>query len=253
MADTKIMSNQQVTVWWVPAAGLADYESPTAAEINAGVNLSAAIAWDGYELGATESNDTDDRSLVDAGNAVTAGFEQFGATLTFFRSLDPNDVTSDFVKAWETFKTGRVHGYLITRVIAPAGGPLAQAAAGDIVSVYRFMADYVADDTEGEDSVKFIVGFLPQGQIKVNTVVKTAAAVTVAPATLALDVGDKGLATAAIAGRSFTQGVRWASSAPNIASVSQNGVVTALAAGTANITADHPAATGPGTCAVTVS
>ena len=253
MADTKIMSNGQVTVWWVPPAGIADFRSPTAAEVNAGINLSPAIAWDGFELGATESNDLDDRSLVDAGNAVTRGFEQFSAALPMFRSLDPNDVTSDYVKAFETFRVGRVNGYLIERVIAPAAGPMAPAAEGDVVSVYRFMSDYVSDDTEGEDSYKFEVGFLPQGDLIVNTQIKNTTPVTVTPATLPVTVGDVETVTATLGTRNYTQGVTWATSDPTVAQVTPNGVVIGRSAGTASITATHPAATGPGTVAVTVS
>lgn len=253
MADTKIMSNAQVTVWWVPAAGIADFRSPTAAEVNAGINLSPAIAWDGFELGATESNDLDDRSLVDAGNAVTRGFEQFAATLPMFRSLDPNDVTSDYVKAFETFRVGRVNGYLIERVIAPTAGPMAPAAAGDVVSVYRFMSDYVSDDTEGEDSYKFEVGFLPQGELIVNTQIKNASPVTVTPATLAATVGAVETVTATLGTRDYTQGVTWVSSDPAVAQVTPNGVVVPLSAGTATISATHPAATGPGAVTVTVT
>ena len=253
MADTKIMSNKQVTVWFVPASGIADYQSPTAAEINAGINLSPAIAWDGFELAAADSNDIDDRSLVDAGNAVTAGFEQFSASLPMFRSLNPDDTSSSYVQAFETFRPGRVHGYLIMRLLPPGGNPLAPAAAGQVISVYRFMSDAVTDDTEGEDSYKFTVGFLPQGQVKVNTLVKTAATVTVTPTTSSVAVGAVAAATATISGRNYTQGVRWASSDSSKATVSQNGVIKGVAAGTATVTATHPAATGPGTVTVTVT
>lgn len=251
MVDKKVMSNGNVTVWWVPAAGIADYRSPTAAELNAGLNLSPAIAWDGFELGATESNDLDDRSIVDAGNAVTAGFAQFAASLSFFRNSDPDDTNSDYVDAWEAFKRDRVTGYLVTRILQAK--PDEAAEAGQIISVYRFTSDYTADDTEGEDSVKFTVGYLPQGEVKVNTVVKTAAAVTVAPETVSLAVGDVETATATIAGHSFTQGAAWRSADTTVASVSPNGVITGVGTGTTTVTADHPGATGPGTITVTVA
>lgn len=253
MADTKAQSNGNVTVWWVPAAGIADYRSPTAAEINAGVDLTDAIAWDGFELGASDSNDVDDRSLRDLGNAVTRGFQQFAATIPFFRSANPQDPTSDYTIAFETFREPRVYGYLITRVLQVAPSTAVPAAAGEWISVFKFVGDYIADDTEGEDSYKFTVGFLPQGEIKVYTQVKTALPVVVAPATLALDVDEAGLLTATLGGKSITQGAAWTTSAPNVAQVTPNGVVIGLSAGTATISANHPAATGAGTSVVTVS
>jgi hypothetical protein len=36
------------------------------------------------------------------------------------------------------------------------------------VSAYKFIADAFMDNTEGEDSVKFMVNFAPQGKLGVN-------------------------------------------------------------------------------------
>lgn len=253
MVDQKITSNGNVTVWWVPAAGIADYRSPTAAEINAGVDLTAAIAWDSYEIAASESNDVEDRSLIDKGNAITRGFQQFAAAFNLFRDADQTDTTSPYNIAFETFRTPRQYGYLITRVLQKETGTSPPAAPGEWISVFRFVSDAVGDDTEGEDSYKMTLTFMPQGEVAVYTKVAVPAAVTVAPTTLALAPGDRGLIEATLSGDSITQGATWRSSDTTVATVSPNGVVTAIAAGTANITADHDAATGPGTCAVTVA
>lgn len=253
MADEKVQSNGNVTVWWVPAAGIADYRSPTAAEINAGEDLTDAIAWDGFELGASDSNDVDDRSLRDLGNAVTRGFQQFTASIPFFRSANPDDPTSDYTIAFETFREPRVYGYLITRVLQVPASTETPASAGEWISVFKFVGDYIADDTEGEDSYKFTVGFLPQGEIKVYTMVKTAVPVVVAPSTLALAVDGKGLLTATLSGKSITQGAAWTSSAPAVAQVTPNGVVVGLSPGTATISANHPAASAAGTSTITVT
>src|SRR6478609_6302050 len=108
MADLKVTSNGNVEVWAVPVNGIANINAPTAAEINAGVVLSNAIAWEGTSFPANEeSNDVDDRSLLDRGNSTSRGFAQFGATLSFFRPV-PGDTTSDYGLAWTFFKTPRV-------------------------------------------------------------------------------------------------------------------------------------------------
>src|SRR5690625_6961863 len=90
-----------------------------------------------------------------------------------FRALHPTDTTAPYVQAFETFRTPRQHGYLITRVLQAPSGQASPAKPGQWVSVFRFMSDAVGDDTEGEDSVKLTVEFLPQGQISLYTKVAT--------------------------------------------------------------------------------
>lgn len=254
MADEKVTSNGNVTVWWVPSAGLSDYRAPLATEINAGVNLTQAIAWDSFELAASDSNDVEDRSLADIGNSVTRGFQQFAASMNFFRDVDSNDAESPYVQAFETFRVPRAYGYLILRVLQAGAGE--DATAGEWVSVFRFVSDAVGDDTEGEDSYKLTVTFLPQGEVAVYTQVTAndEAAVSVDPATLEVAVDEHGLLTAELRGKDITQGATWRSSNTSVASVSANGVVTGVSAGTAEITATHRSADGgAGTATVTVA
>lgn len=250
MPDQKVTTNGHVDVWAVPVTGIADYRSPTAAEINAGIRLTPAIAWDGTTFPANdESSDVDDRSLEDVGNATSRGFAQFGAELSFFRPV-VGDNASEAALAWNFFKTPRVPLYLVTRVLqrTPAPGTT-PAAAGDWVSVFRFISDTVNDDTEGEDSVKFIVGLLPQGELSVYTQVKNASPVTVtnASGSTSLAVGGHAVLRATLGGKRATQVVTWRSSDESVARVSPNGVVTGVSAGTASITASHPAASAAST------
>jgi len=255
MADEKVTSNGNVDIWIIPKADVADYRSPTETEINTyGTRVTPAIAWDGTTWpGNTESNDVDDRSLEDRGNATSRGFAQFEGTLAFFRPKW-DDTSSEAAEAWNLLKTPRVPVIVVTRVLQRTTGVATPAAAGDWISVYEFITDTVNDDTEGEDSVKFVVGLMPQGNLAVNTQVKNATAVTIAPLTLALDVGDHGVVKATLGGHRATQVVEWSSSDESVATVSSNGVVTAVGAGTANITATHDAATGATTpCVVTVT
>lgn len=80
------------------------------------------------------------------------------------------------------------------------------------------------------------------------------AAVAVTPDTLALDVGDTADLEALVTPAGASQSVIWTSSSPAIASVSETGMVTGLAAGSATITAASVAdGTKTGTCAVTVT
>lgn len=255
MADEKVTSNGNVDIWVIPKADVADYRSPTATEINTyGTRVTPAVAWDGVTWpGNTESNDVDDRSLEDRGNATSRGFAQFEGTLAFFRPK-PDDTSSEAAQAWDLLKTPRVPVIVVTRVLQRTTSVATPAAAGDWINVFEFITDTVNDDTEGEDSVKFIVGMLPQGNIAVNTQVKNAGPVTLAPTALALSVGDHGVVKATLGGHRATAVVDWTSDDEDVATVSNNGVVTAVGAGTANISATHPAATGATTpCVVTVT
>lgn len=254
--DEKVTSNSNIDVWAIPLASLTSISSPSAAEaITSGVRLTTAIAWNGSKFPANEaSKDVDDRSLDDRGNATSRGFAAFAASLNFFRPKDILDTTSDYGKAYQFFKTTRVPVVLLTRVLQRTTGGVTAPTAGDWVNVFQFISASFVDDTEGEDSYKYTVNFLPQGNLAVNTQFKNATAVTLAPLTLALAVGATGVVRATLGSKRATQVVAWASSNDSVATVSSNGVVTAVVAGTANITATHAAATGATTpCIITVT
>jgi len=77
-------------------------------------------------------------------------------------------LSTSYSLAYDLFKSAtnsRPNGWLVTRVGKPAGTAL---AAGDVISVFKFTADAVMDNTEGEDSMKFMVNFQPQGLVGVN-------------------------------------------------------------------------------------
>lgn len=244
MADEKVTSNANTDIWVLLRDDVADYRSPTPTEINAGVRVTPALAMDGTTWpGNTESNDVDDRSYDDRGNATSRGFAQFEGTLAFFRPV-PGDTSSVFAETWDLLKTPRIPVIVVTRVLQRTTGEVTPAAAGDWISVYEFITDTVNDDTEGEDSVKFIVGLLPQGNLAVNTQVKNAGPVVLAPTTAAVAVGAHATIQATLGGHRATQVVDWGSSDEAVATVSSNGVVTGVGAGSASITATHPAATG---------
>lgn len=256
MADKRVTSNGNIQVWFVPAASLTNPAAPDPTEVNTyGTNLSRAVVWDGSTWPtSTGSNDTDDRSILDAGNATSRGFPQFEATLNFFRPPSVQDTLSDFGKAFHLFRTTRVPGYLITRVLQGPTGLESPLTGGQLVSVFKMLTTTFVDDTEGEDTYKYAVNFAPQGDLFVYTQAKGSGAVTLSPLTLALDVDEVSPVRATLNGHRYTQAVTWTSSDPAVATVSRNGVVTAVSAGTANITASHPASTGTVTpCVVTVT
>lgn len=252
MVDQKAFAAGRVSVWWVPAGGFANINAPTAGEINAGVPMSDAIAWENYELAASESDAVDDRSLMDRGNATSRGAAQFGGTLSLFRPSDPTDMTHAYSKAFAAFRTPRAYGYLVTRVLQNAEGVQDPAAAGQDVSVFYFVADTFIDDTEGDDSVKYTVNFQPQGMLSVYTKV-AGGTIAVTPTTLAPAVGGVDKATARVDTQDVSAGAVWTTSDPEVAGVNTHGVVRGVSAGTATITATYPGATGSAEVTVTVA
>lgn len=247
---SKLTSNGNVKVAWILEADLANPAAPTPAELNDdAIDISAAIAFDGYELGASDSDDLDDRALTDLGNAVTRGFASYSATLPFFYDANYGDTNSVYNDAFDAFRVPLTTGYLVSRVGQNAADPF---AAGDVVSVFKFISGAGVNDTEG-DSYKFSIDFLPQGALWVNTLVATAAPVIALPATITSAVGDVDAISATVDGTNITHTAVYSSSAPAVASVSQLGVVTSLSAGSATITVNHPAANASDSVTVTVS
>lgn len=258
MADRKIQSNGNIDYWWIPLNGIANPEAPTEAEIAAGLRLTPATAWDGTTFpNATDSNDVDDRSLEDAGNAVERGYEQMEATSTFFypRPENMNDPNDPLKVAFDAFRTPRVTGYLVTRVLQRATAPgVTPATKGDIVSVYRVITDTFTVDTEGEDSYKYTVEFLAQGTIHIHTIVAGTPPLSVlVEGDTPTAVGELGLLKATINGVNWTQGVEWTTSNAAVATVSPNGVVKAVGTGEAEIVAKHAGCTDSTPIPVTVA
>ena len=172
---TKSTSNGKIRVWWIPATNITGTEdswiaAPDISDFTASgsIELTSAIAWDGYNLGATDSNKIDDRGIVDTGQVQSRGFAQFAGSLSFFRGVT-SETTGAYYDAFETFKAStdgsRPNGFLVTRIGLPTTTAL---AAGQKVNALKFIADATMDNTEGEDSVKFMVNFAAQGKLSVN-------------------------------------------------------------------------------------
>lgn len=241
---TKAMSNGRLKVWWIPTANRTGTEStlfsagPKIADFTkaGSIDLTSAIAWDSFNLGATDSNKIDDRGIVDTGAVQSRGFAQFDAALNFFRGkyatttatatgtsaqttiTTGTDISSSleigmnvsgtgigtgavitaisgttvtvsvansgavsgtitfstpYSLAYDAFKSGpnntRPEGYLVLRNNVSTSTAL---ATNDEVNVFKFVADAVMDNTAGEDSIKFMVNFMPQGLVGTGLLVQ---------------------------------------------------------------------------------
>lgn len=164
------MMNPNTTIWWVPEGGFEDPANPTAAEINAGENLSCAIVT-GFTLNPTDSDTDDTRSICDEGNVANPTWDNYEANLTFFRTTigeaaQEGTVDAVMETAFNLFRHKGKLGYLVRRVGKKYHQP---AADGDIVSVFKVLSDNPQDIAGGDEGpIQLTVPFLPQGEMHLN-------------------------------------------------------------------------------------
>jgi uncharacterized protein YjdB len=246
MTDARLNSNGNVSLWWVPTNGFVNWKSPKASEINAGVFLGDAISWNDYGFGTQASDTTNDPPVSAKGKVQVRGAGKYGGNLSFYYPGAFGDDTNEFSTVFDLFRVPGLTGYLVIRIdgevddtdAGTAAFPGLEANAGDLVHVYKVTTDAQSDVITG-DGVRFryTYTFLSQGQLAVYTVVGGVSAPTVAitPLTFTAAVGDAVVLNAKVGGRNYTRGVKWISSDPTKATVSKNGVVTAIAAGSVSI------------------
>ena len=158
------MMSPNTTIWWIPLAGIANYLSPTVAEINAGINISAGIVT-GFTLGATDSDTDDSKTIVDEGNVSTPTFGNYEASLSFFRDAT-GDAATVFTTATALFTGGRVEGWLVSR---HGYKSTIVAATTQLVSVYGVISDFYQDvEGDGGSPIQITVPFKPTGKMVLN-------------------------------------------------------------------------------------
>lgn len=253
---TKYQPAKNVSFWWVLPNGFANWQSPTVAELNAALNINDAVTADTFDFGAQASNQIDSRSFNQAASAQSRGFAQFGGTIGFYYPRNPADTSNKYQQVYTAMKTPGTLGYLVVRVDgtrATTNGEL--AADGDVVSVYKVLTDGWSKTIDGENPFTYQITFLPQGDVKVKTIVRaTTATVAVTPTTATVAAGANTKLAATVNGRNFTfGGVQWSTSDPTKATVSSAGLVTGVASGTATITATFTATGATSTSTITVS
>lgn len=261
MTDVRLPASGNILVRWHTDGAFANPAKPTPTEVNAGLNITDDISWNDFDFGLSASNTTNDPSLAAKSNVSDRGAIQYGGGLSLYLPLDLADMSNSHAVAHAALKDPRTLGWISiqvdgelseTNVATYTGGLTQTAVAGDEISLFKVMTAGYAHAITGEEAFRETISFLPQGEAYPSVIVATALTV-VTPATLSLDIsdGDIGALTATVNGRNFTRGVRWTSSDTTKATVSQNGVVTPVAAGSATITATYEGATD--TTSVTVT
>lgn len=241
-----------VKVGWILDSALSAKQFPVLSELtSSALDISAAIAFKNLKLGSSKSADVDDRSLVDLGTAVTRGAQNYAATLPLFRNLNNADSTALYQQAFQAFRTAGVVGWLVIRVNKSAS--LAWAA-GDEVSLYKFITDVPSNSTAGNESTKATVNFLPQGVMYPHTQIAGAGVISGVTTTLAKTVAGGAFQLAPVVnGASIMSRATYTTSDVSKATVSASGVVSPIATGSVSITTSWGAATAPIVTVITLT
>ena len=258
MANTKLNADGYgITVWWALPNAFANVKAPTVVELNATRNITASMAWDQFSFGNQASAQNADPSFADIGNTQTRGFAAFGGSISFFYPYDYTNTSNDLVTTFAAVGTPLTLGYVLVRVdgqktTASVVDNTKQAVDGDFVEIYKVLSDGYADNVVGQNSFKYAIKFQPQGELYTNAFVSASALTVTTPVAIGatnfvsaskgktpLGAYVTGRQLSSVAGfwNGYPGRFNWVSSAPLVASVDANGVVTAQSAGTANITA----------------
>lgn len=105
----KMLNTNNRRLDWVPT--IANRKSPTAAELNAGVQLTCAVTVANYQFGITGTNIINDPSPCDEIEAGAPGMDTIEAGFDMFRyKTAPDDI------AWTTFTDKGIPGFLVERI-----------------------------------------------------------------------------------------------------------------------------------------
>lgn len=260
MVDTRLDSMGNVRYRFYADGAFANYRWPTVAEMNAGLELEQVTLWDNFEVGAQASETSDAVPIAAKAAVVRRAAANYGGSSSFWYPGYRDDITNAAALVYQAFKNLHTPGYLALSVDGEIGEPgqpssTMDFANGDYVTIMKIVTDEWEDQITGEEAFSYTRNFLKAGGFAPYTVVSTAAPVldVTLDGAASAAVGVNGYVTAKVNGRDWTRGVRWTSSAPNIATVSSTGVVKRLAAGTATITGLLPGTTAAVTDTVTVT
>lgn len=237
-----------------PAGSFANVYWPTATELNAGQPLSQSLDLSDTDFNVQASNTSSDPTFADVGNVETRGAEQYGGTLALLFPQENDDNSNAHSVVQDTMQKQRLVGYISRRI--DGDKPWDQAyAAGDYVSIFYIITDGETLSIVGEESYKYGIGARPYGLMAVYTVVGTTSTPVLALSTSTVSggVGDAGRVTATVNGREWSNGLNWASSAGNVASVRKGGVWKGLGVGSATLTASVPHSNVSDTVTATIS
>ena len=164
-----------LTIWWIDDGsqvsqgylgeygdGFKDVDHPTAAEINAGLNITCALTTD-LTLGWTDRDTDDTRGLCDDSNVSNPTSKNYEGQLNVFLDRDPNKTEeSIYNDVFKLFKKPLRSGYLVQRISKhPVRNPT--AVDGDWVTIFKFYSGDPNVINDATAPLQMQPTFYPQG------------------------------------------------------------------------------------------
>lgn len=231
----KLPANQNITVWIGPENSIADFNAPTAAEINAMEMIAPALSWQDWDFGIQPSETTNEPSFADPANFQDFGAANYGGGMSIYYPGKYDDSTNVLSRAYDlTDKPGTLLA-IVVRIDGEKRTTL-PATDGDYVHTFLAMTGSEANSIQGADPLRRTVGLLQQSVFSIYTIVGSGNTTPTVAATLNLTVGSAKRALVKVLGREFTNACDFVSSDPAIALPGRGGVIKGVSAGTATIT-----------------
>ena len=162
MTNTRLYRENVTFALALPEA-FADWENPTAAELNGALvyNITCALNEDGTTFNLGDSDTDDSLSFCQAAGAVSPTYYNPEVTLEAFRSDDATD-SNTANTAFGLLAFPDIEYFAIMRV---NGAPDAVFAVGDRVSIVRVKTDYPTDVANAGENIRVANAMLSQGDV----------------------------------------------------------------------------------------
>lgn len=241
MADEIMQSEGNLKFRIGAVNAIANYDWATVAELNALQPTEGVFDLANYSPIVQASADEEWTPLDSKFGKTARGASSFGANVTFKHAGRVSDMSNLAAIVWQMVKILNTDLVVVWAVDGELGDPnqpaLVDFAHGDFYSIAKVVTDEWSDNITGEEDFDYTINLVGNGHLGTYNVASTATPVL--SATLDATYSTPGLqfVKADVNGRDYTHAVRWSSSNPAVATVSEHGIITEVGTGTAVITA----------------
>lgn len=250
----KLPADYHISVAIGPSNAIADVNAPTAAELNAMQRIEHALSWSDWDFGIQASETVNEPSFADPSNYTEFGAANYGGGFSMFYPENYDDASNELSLAYDLTDKPGTKLFIAVRI---DGNKKNSTPFADGDYIHAFLSEIGAETNSiaGSESLRRTIGLLQQSVFAVYTIVGSKAALPVPKeTTVTLAAGASVRVPVKVLNREFTNACRYRSSDATKAMVgSNNGVITGVAAGTADVTVTNSYTGATATISVTVS